>query len=122
MKYAHSSIRMHITYPQFHSLSIYCVKSNFSPQKEHYLGLLIGNDNWWRTHGIDCRLVTVGGGSGAAAGTTDQQEVVGSGDTAAGGGHGGQEQWGEEYTLCLLSYNVIETIHAALFMFLTVSH
>ena len=101
---------------QLHSPAI---KSNSSPQKEHYLGLLIGNDNWWRTHGIDCHLVTVGDGSGAAAGTTDQQEEVGSGATA---GHGGQEQWGDEYTSCLLSYNVIETMHAALFMFLTVSH
>ena len=103
-------------YPPFHSLSIHCCLTIISPQKEHYLGLLIGNDNWWRTHGIDCRLVPVGGGSGAADGVTDQ--VVGS-----GAGTGGQEQWEEsEYTSCLLSYTVIETVHAAIFMFLTVNH
>ena len=71
------------------------------------MGLLIGNDNWWKTHGIDCRLVPVGG-SGAA-----DQQVVGSGTN-------GREQWEEEYT-CLLSYTVIETVHAAVFMFLTVN-
>ena len=83
------------------------------------MGLLIGNDNWWRTNGIDCRLVMVdGGGSGAAA---DQEMVaVGSGVSAAGAGANGGD--GEEYMSCLLSYTVIETIHAALFMFLTVSH
>lgn len=88
------------------------------------MGLLIGNDNWWQTHGIDCRLVTVGGGgSGAAAvGATDHEmAVVGSGAIATGGANGGDGA-GEEYTSCLLSYTVIETIHAALFMFLTVSH
>ena len=56
----------------------------------------------------------MGGGSGAAAGASDQ--VVGSGT-----GTGGQEQWEEsEYTSCLLSYTVIETVHAAVFLFLTV--
>ena len=59
-----------------------------------------------------------GGGSGAAA---DQEMVaVGSGVSAAGAGANGGD--GEEYMSCLLSYTVIETIHAALFMFLTVSH
>ena len=116
------------------SFIVYSLLSNlfFShAQKEHYLGLLIGNDNWWRTHGIGCRLVTVGGdGSGAAAGagTADQEmeAVVGSGaiTTGAGGDGGGQgqTQWGEELVSCLLSYTVIETIHAALFMFLTVGY
>ena len=103
------------------SFTIYSLLSNiFFSQKEHYLGLLIGNDNWWRTHGIGCRLVTVGGGgSGAAA--DQEMEAMGSGATAAAGGgaNGGN---GEEYTSCLLSYTVIETVHAALFMFLTVSH
>lgn len=27
-------------------------------QKEHYLGLALGNDNWWRTHGINCNYNT----------------------------------------------------------------
>jgi hypothetical protein len=123
---------MHIIiYPQLHSLTIYSLLSNFllflSLQKEHYLGLVIGNDNWWRTHGIDCRLETVGGGGSgaAAAGATDHEmAVVGSGATAAGaaGSINGGGGAGEEYTSCLISYTVIETIHAALFMFLTVSH
>ena len=86
------------------------------------MGLLIGNDNWWRTNGIDCRLVTVGGGgSGAAA--DQEMAAVGSGVTAAAGaGASGSDGELEEYMSCLLSYTVIETIHAALFMFLTVSH
>ena len=121
----------HLTIALF---TVYSLLSNlfFSMlrQKEHYLGLLIGNDNWWRTHGIGCRLVPVGSdGSGAAAGaggTADQEmeAVVGSGaiTTGAGGDGGGQGQWGEELVSCLLSYTVIETIHAALFMFLTVSY
>ena len=100
---------------------LFTVVKHFFPQKEHYLGLLIGNDNWWRTHGIGCRLVTVGGGgSGAAA--DQEMEAVGSGATAAAGGGGANGGNGEEYTSCLLSYTVIETVHAALFMFLTVSH
>ena len=67
---------------------------------------MVGNDNWWRTHGIDCRLVPVSG-SGA------DQVVDGSG--------AGREQPEDEYT-CLLSYTVIETVHAAVFMFLTVNY
>lgn len=37
------------------------------PQKEHYLGLSVGNDNWWRTHGIGCEERT---GSGAGDSNT----------------------------------------------------
>ena len=29
-----------------------------SLQKEHYLGLALGNENWWRTHGINCNVST----------------------------------------------------------------
>lgn len=33
-------------------------------QKEHYLGLSVGNDNWWRTHGMGCRETGDEEGSG----------------------------------------------------------
>lgn len=65
---------------------------------------MIGNDNWWKSHGIGCNSPTTTAGSGA-----DER----------GSGTEGEEQW-EEMGDCLLSYTVIETVHAALFMFLTV--
>ena len=52
-------------------------------QKEHYLGLTISNDNWWRTHGIGC---TDSEGSGV------QQDEDGEAD-------------------CFLSYAVSNTIN-----------
>ena len=36
-------------------------------QKEHYLGLSFGNDNWWKTNGIGCREREVADGSGLGA-------------------------------------------------------
>ena len=63
---------------------------------------MVGNDNWWRTHGIGCTSVA----------------VTGSG---AGSGAGGGEQGAEPEDTCLASYTLIETVHASLFMFLTVS-
>ena len=59
------------------------------------MGLVIGNDNWWRTHGIGCTSLVV---TGSGAGMGEEPE-----DT------------------CLASYTLIETVHASLFMFLTVS-
>ena len=72
-------------------------------QKEHYLGLVIGNDNWWRTHGINCKSSSLV----STANVTNQ--TGGSGESAI-------EEEG-----CVLSYAVIETIHAAIYMLLTVS-
>ena len=68
-------------------------------QKEHVLGLVVGNDNWWRTHGIRC---------------SSPEETAGSG----GGSGMGRSLSGDT---CLLSYTTIETIHAAIFMLLTVN-
>ena len=53
-------------------------------QKEHYLGLSVGNDNWWRRNGIGCREIGGAGGSGL-------------GDSENGGGN---------TTKCSVSYAV----------------
>lgn len=72
------------------------------------MGLLIGNDNWWRTHGIGCSSPTSGTASGDGSGAGILWE-----DFAT--------QWEESGDTCLLPYTVIETVHASIFMFLTVS-
>jgi len=64
-------------------------------EKEHYLGLTFGNDNWWRKNGIGCP------GSSAE-------------ERGSGGGRGMEEE-------CLVSYAVTETIHASIYMALAVS-
>ena len=64
------------------------------------MGLLIGNDNWWKTHGVGCSpIAKTGSGAGSGAGT----------------------QWEEPGDTCLVPYTVIETVHASIFTFLTVN-
>lgn len=60
-------------------------------KKEHYLGLSVGNDNWWRTHGMGCR-------------ETGDEEGSGNDDSGT--------------VECTASYATIETIHATVYMFL----
>ncbi|CAI8020713.1 Sodium/potassium-transporting ATPase subunit beta-1-interacting protein 3 [Geodia barretti] len=43
-------------------------------QKEHYLGLSVSNNNWWRTNGIGCR--DVGGTEGSALGSDGSSNTV----------------------------------------------
>lgn len=75
------------------NLLIICVYNDIGllRQKERYLGLSFGNDNWWRKHGISC-----------------SEEQDGSGDDLTAD------------TECPLTYAAIETIHAAVYMFLAV--
>ena len=54
-----------------HSLNFNYIAISLYIQKDHYLGLSVGNDNWWRTHGIGC-----GGESG------DREEGSGTGDAS----------------------------------------
>lgn len=63
---------------------------------------MVGNDNWWRTHGISCTSVSGDGSGGPWNGTESNQ-------------------WEEFGDTCVLPYTVIETVHAAIFMFLTVT-
>ena len=65
------------------------------------MGLMIGNDNWWRTHGIGCSPIAM---------------------TGSGAGSGTGTQWEESEDTCLVPYTVIETVHASIFMFLTVNY
>ncbi|CAI8020714.1 Sodium/potassium-transporting ATPase subunit beta-1-interacting protein 3 [Geodia barretti] len=64
-------------------------------KKEHYLGLSVSNNNWWRTNGIGCR--DVGGTEGSALGSDGSSNTV----------------------KCTLSYATIETIHGVAYIFLT---
>ncbi|CAI8020716.1 Sodium/potassium-transporting ATPase subunit beta-1-interacting protein 3 [Geodia barretti] len=43
-------------------------------KKEHYLGLSVSNNNWWRTNGIGCR--DVGGTEGSALGSDGSSNTV----------------------------------------------
>lgn len=96
-------------------------------QKEHYLGVLIGNDNYWRTHGIKCGVgleSSTGDENGMSSGNSGMGMESSTGDEGSGNysGDGGIEML--EVALentCLVSYSVIETIHAAIYMFIAVS-
>ena len=65
--------------PMYRATQFYFIASNLLPlygacmegsqsqlylQKEHYLGLSVGNDNWWRTNGIGCEKTGDRDGSG----------------------------------------------------------
>ncbi|XP_064382648.1 sodium/potassium-transporting ATPase subunit beta-1-interacting protein 3-like [Halichondria panicea] len=64
-------------------------------QNEDILGLKLGNDNWWRTNGPGCSVNT----------------TMPANDTLVAS---------EESRICVLTYVTIETIHAAVYMFLAV--
>ena len=46
-------------------------------QKEHYLGLTLGNDNWWRRNGIGCPSTSmVEGESGGGTVVKEEEECL----------------------------------------------
>lgn len=77
---------------------------------------MVGNDNWWKSHGIGCQSSEPSGGGGG------DFEGSGFGSGVNGGREGGGEQLEEDRSSCLLSYAAVETIHAVVFMLFTVSH
>lgn len=77
-------------------------------QTERYLGLVIGNDNFWKTQGLGCG-----------------QSLNSSGDDEGSGvlvGDGGYELLEVELpSSCAISYTIVETVHAVLYMLIAVS-
>ena len=46
-------------------------------QKEHYLGLTLGNDNWWRRNGIGCPSTSMmEGESGGGTVVKEEEECL----------------------------------------------
>lgn len=72
--------------------------------------MLIGNDNYWKGHGIQCMLVP-------AINSTVMTDDNGSGFLISGGGETTELDHGN----CLISYTLIETMHAAIYMLIAVS-
>lgn len=70
---------------------------------------MIGNDNFWKSHGLGC---------GQAAINSSGDEI-GSGILIGDGGYELLEV--ELSSSCIISYTIIETVHAALYMLIAVS-
>ena len=43
-------------------------------QKEHYLGLTLGNDNWWRRNGIGCPSMSMMEGESGGGTMVEEEE------------------------------------------------
>ena len=84
---------------------------HFFLQKEQYLGILVGKDNYWKGHSILCTLAS-------ANSTYIDDDEYGSGILI---NDGGSELLELDPTGCLISYAIIETVHAAVYMFIAVS-
>lgn len=81
-------------------------------QKERYLGLLVGNNNYWKTHGINCN---------SELGTNSSFGELEIADSSFGGGSGVDGGEELEPTECLVQYSIVETVHATVYMLITVS-
>ena len=100
------------------------------PQKEHYLGLVIGNENFWRSHGLGCGNAINNNGSGGSGSDvggdiniTYAEEGSGSGLSLGGSGYELLEvgDGAELLDSCTVPYALIETIHATIYMLIAVS-
>ena len=82
----------------------------FFLQKEEYLGILVGKDNYWKGHGIQCMLVPTN--SSFADDDYGNELLINDGES---------ELVELDTETCLISYTLIETVHAAVYMFIAVS-
>lgn len=84
-----------------------------SVQMETYLGILVGNDNYWKSHGLGCLRAAPDNTS------EDGSAQLSSGNDTEGSG---QEVLSSESQGCIVSYSIVETIHATFYIFFAVSH
>lgn len=84
----------------------------FTLQKQKYLGALIGNDNFWKTHGLGCgwdNLGKLGGDEGSGLTVVSGDDMLDLLDPEP------------SPSSCVVPYMVVETVHAAVYMFVAVS-
>ena len=86
------------------------MSAHVSLQKERYLGFLVGNSNYWKTHGINCYNELA---NNSGFGELDT-------NSSFGGGSGLDDEESEPVK-CLVQYSIVETVHAVVYMLVMVS-